>query len=164
MAEITGVDRRTIKSRLTEIDPVKKEGRASLYDTHKTLALALGMGSGTDSNIDKELKEAQLRRELAAADKIEIDNARTRGELISQEDATRIMGKELTYVRAAILSVPSKLAKPIAMEDDPNITHLMLQREVDEILNHIQADMNLQIEPEEVDEKYFPEEDDKTEE
>ena len=159
MAEITGVDRRTIKSRLAELDPVKKDGRAFLYDAHKALALALGMGGTSESQTDKLLKEANLRRESAAADKLEIENAKTRGELVAIEDVARTVGKEYTYVRASILSMPAKLAKPIAMEDDPSVCMSMIKKEVDEILNHLQADVSLQIEPEEVDEKYFPPED-----
>jgi DNA-binding Lrp family transcriptional regulator len=158
LAEATGVDRRTVKSRLAELEHVKKDGKAIIYDAHRALPLVLGMAGSSESQTDKLLKEASLRRESAAADKLEIENAKTRGELVAIEDVTRTVAKEYTYVRASILSMPSKLAKPIAMEDDPSVCMSMMKKEVDEILNHLQADVNLQIEPEEVDEKYFTDE------
>ena len=158
LAEVTGVDRRTVKSRLAQVEPYKRDGKAIIYDATQALPYVMGFGEQTATSIDREIKQAELRRELASAEKIEMDNARARGELVSQEDVCRIHGKEITYVRAAILSMPSKLAKPTALEEDPNVTHSLIQQEVDEVLNHIQADTNLEIEPEEVDEKYFAEE------
>jgi phage terminase Nu1 subunit (DNA packaging protein) len=157
LSEITGVDRRTVKSRLAEVEPYKEEGSAILYDAREAIPKIMQFEDKTKDNTWKDLQKEQLRYEKARADKVQLENDTKRGELVRIEDVTRTVGKEYAYVRAAILTLPSKVAKSVSLEEDPAVCQSILKKEVDEILNHLQADNNLNIEPEEVDEKYFPE-------
>jgi hypothetical protein len=161
LAEVTGIDRRTVKSRLAQIKPFRKEGKAIIYDTHQVLAILLGFDQNGSQEIDprKALLDAELQTEQARAEKLRLEVDKMKGEVVAIDDVCRTVGKEYTYVRAALLALPNKAAKPMAMEDDPTVCQSLLKKEVDEILNHLQADVNLNIEPEEIDEAYFPEDD-----
>lgn len=157
LAENTGLDRRTVKDRLEGVEPHAVEGKAIIFDSHKVNRILYGLEKVEEKNGYKLLQVEQIRSEKAKADKLELEVAQTKGELVAIEDVCRTVGKEYTYVRAAILGVPVKLAKPISLESDPAVCREMLKKEVDEILNHLQADINLEISPEESDEKFFPE-------
>lgn len=157
LSEVTGVDRRTVKSRLEGVEPYRKNGQAVEYDAREVIPLVIGVEKADDKNIYKQLQKEQIRTERAKAEKIELEVAKTKGELVSIEDVCRTVGKEYTYVRSSILSLPVKLAKSISLENDPAVCRSMLKQEVDEILKHLQADINLDISPEENDDTYFPE-------
>ena len=158
LSVLTGKDRATVKKKLMNVKPYSEKANATLYDGREALKYLVEPIVEDEKATSKKLLEEQLRYESARAEKVEIEVARQKGELVAIEDVTRTVGKEYTYVRASILSLPAKLARPIAIEDDPAVCMSLLKKEVDEILNHLQADVSLNIEPEEVDEKYFTEE------
>lgn len=158
LSEVTGVDRRTVKSRLADLKPIKTEARAIIYDAHMALPLVLRTGDKMSvSQIEKQMAEEQLRHEKAKADKISLEVQKMQGEVVNIEDVARTVGKEYSYVRAALLSIPSKRAKALAIEDDPAVIQSSLLEDINEVLSHMQADANLEITPEQEDEIYFPE-------
>lgn len=55
------------------------------------------------------LKDAKLRREMAAAEQLEIRNAASRAELLPAADVERAWRAILSDTRAALLAVPSRV-------------------------------------------------------
>lgn len=157
LSEVTGVDRRTVKNRLAELKPIKTVANAIIYDAHMALPLVLRTSDKSASQVEKQMAEEQLRFEKARADKMSLEVQKMQGEVVNIEDVARTVSKEYSYVRAAILSIPAKRAKALALEDDPAVIQSTLLEDVNEVLAHLQADANLEITPEEDDEKFFPE-------
>jgi hypothetical protein len=163
LSEITGLDRTTIRKRLDGIEPNHVKGRSPFFDCQHVLPILYQLGE--KMSIKQQLEEEQLRHERVKADKVTIDVERMRGEVVPIEDVCKAVSKEYSYVRAAILTLPSKIAKPISLEEDPAKCQMILKREVDEILAHLQVDtsQDFSSENEEVveEEKYFDSEEKK---
>jgi len=64
--------------------------------------------SSTVDDLDLTAERARLAKEQA--DKHELENAKTRGELIVTEDAMKAWGAVVQRVRSRLLSIPSKAA------------------------------------------------------
>lgn len=142
LSEVTGVDRRTVKSRLANVEPHKTEGRAIIYDSHEALPIILGFQSESPKETDRQLKEEQLRYESARADKMRLEADQMAGDVVAIDDVTRMVSKEYTYVRATLYSIPSKLATTLAREEDVAVVQAKLHSAIDEALAHLQADTN----------------------
>lgn len=143
LADVTGVDRRTIKARLEGIEPHEKHGKAIIFDSHQVLPIILGVGTEDPKLVSKALREEQLRYEKARADKIILDMEILRKEVVPIDDVCKAVEKEYTYVRATLNAIPSRRARALAVEDDPNVIQEMLRADIDEALDHLQADKNI---------------------
>lgn len=153
IAEITGMDRRTVKSKLAGVEPFKTHGKAILYDANEVLALKYTVADDTPENASQALAEATLKLEQARADKARLEADKMAGLLVAIEDVARAVEKEYTYVRATLYAMPSKIAKGLASEEDPAVIQKQLHTAVDEALAHLQADTNLEFTPEEENEE-----------
>ena len=65
---------------------------------------------------DAELAAEKLRLARENADKVSIQNAKTRGELIPAADVARAWGEVATDLRAAILAIPSRVAGQVGLD------------------------------------------------
>jgi phage terminase Nu1 subunit (DNA packaging protein) len=147
LAEITGLDRRTVKDRLANIDPHKEEGKAIIYDTRQALPILLGYDDPNQKGkVNKELKEQELRFERARAEKLEIELEVLKGLNVPIQDVCKEVEKEFNYVRSTLLSIPSRRAQALALENDPAVIRQILEEDVQEALEHLQADKNYSTE------------------
>ena len=118
LAELTGIDRRTIKKRLEGLLP-KKRGRAYQYDSTQALpaiysnAARAAQGPRTkDPNTAKlnyEAEKARLAKEKADAQ--ELKNAETRRELVPVAEVAQAWGRIVTGIRNQFLALPNRLAQ-----------------------------------------------------
>lgn len=135
--EITGKDRRTITKRLAELDAQPGPNNGKYYDSRE--ALKLLYGSGAQSH-EKQLMEEQLNYERARAEKIRLEVDKLKGSLVPIDDVASIVEKEYAYVRAQLLSIPSKMAKPLANINDPQVVKDNLDEAIAEVLGELTAD------------------------
>lgn len=77
LAEEFDLDRASVRKRIQEagIEPVEVKAKLTVYELNQRLASIL-------SDVNSPLSEAKLRRETANAEKIEMQNAIARGELV----------------------------------------------------------------------------------
>jgi hypothetical protein len=138
LSELTGFDRRTIKDRLHGLKTQQGPGRAILYDTTEALPrLYFPQGQ---NDVEQQMASAELRRQVALADKAEIDVRVQLGDLVAIEEVSEIVGKEYTYVRARIMAIPTRLAKPLSLESDPIVIKDILHEAMAEALEDLSAD------------------------
>ncbi len=138
IAEMTGFDRRTIKTRIQGLIIQKTHGKAEYYDMHEVLPRLYQ--SGQDKDINKKLLDEQLRYEQARADKMILEVDERRGELIPVNDVASAVASEYTSVRARILSIPSRCAMDLSIESNPAKIKDRLNEEINEALSELVAD------------------------
>jgi hypothetical protein len=138
LAEVTGFDRKTVDKRLQGLPYQKGPKGAHLYDASEALPI-LFIPQET-SEIEKEMQEAQLRRERALAEKAEIDVAIKRKQLVPIDEVAATVAKEYAYTRARLLSIPTKLALPLARITDPATIKDELDSAIAEALADLVAD------------------------
>lgn len=130
LSEITGIDRRTISKRLEELEPVEETSRSKMYNVQEALPFIYTSGG---------LREAeQLRYETARADKMELEVAKRRGELVEIDKVVKVYEQRLIAVRAGIIALPNKQAAVLASITDPNIMKTELEIATNEVLEELQ--------------------------
>lgn len=149
LSELTGKDRRTISKRLDGVKPHSANGRAQLYDAHEVLETLYV--SDKVEGMDKKLLRIELALEEERLTKLKLENGKTTGELATIEDVVKTVGKEYSFVRAQLRSLPSRLAKPLSMVSDPNTVHSRLKDAVEECLAELTADEQYEHERELLD-------------
>jgi len=139
MSEATGFDRRTIKERLAQLTP-KVEGRSHLYDAREALPLLYETNEANQTANDRRLREEQLRYEIERADKMALQNAKLRGEVVSIEEVAGVVESEYAAVKAALLSIPYKSAGELAVMDNVIEIKKLLDGLLNEALSELSAD------------------------
>jgi hypothetical protein len=140
LAENTGIDRRTVKSRLAAVKPYRIDGKAIIYDAHQVLPILLGFGRSSKEEIETEMKDYERRQEKAKAEKLEIEVAITNGSYVATAEVARAVAAEYANVRARLTSIPSRCAKDLSLEFDPALVKSRLDQEVSEALSELTAD------------------------
>jgi phage terminase Nu1 subunit (DNA packaging protein) len=133
LMDLTGKSFRTIKKLLEPLNPVSEDGKARYWDSKEALKLLYPTHTS-------ELAQENLKLERARREKAEIEVGELRGSLVPLADVTKAVEKEYGFVRAQIRSLPSKLAKPLAILSDAREVHTRLQEAVDECLTELTAD------------------------
>jgi hypothetical protein len=138
LSELTGKDRRTIKKRLADVAVHETTATSIIYDTHLALPVLFGL---TDTeNAEARLQEEKIKFEAARAERTEIEVAKIKGELVSIEEVAKTVELEYTYVRAHLVSIPSKAAKTLSLIDDPALVKARLEEYINEALVELSAD------------------------
>jgi hypothetical protein len=127
-----GRDRRTIAQACANLTPVGRQGKAELYRM-SDVVVALTPAGTQSGTID----EARIRKITADAALAELQLERERGEVVRIEDVAKAIGDEYAAVRAKLLSIPTKLAPRIALEDGEAACRDLLAREITEALNEL---------------------------
>lgn len=138
LAELTGMDRRTVKKKLGNLKVHKGDGNGHYYDTLEALPILFSVESG--DSINKQMNEEALRHERAKREKVELQNGKMRGELIPIGEVASVVERQYSVVRATIRTLPSKLAKTLSLISDPHEVHALLSEAVDECLVELTAD------------------------
>lgn len=82
-------------------------------------------------------EEARRRRELAEAQKAELQLAELQGDLIRTADVRAAYAKRAAGLREALLQIPARLAAVVAAEADQAKCHDLLQAELHQVLAQI---------------------------
>jgi phage terminase Nu1 subunit (DNA packaging protein) len=140
LAEGFGFDRRTVTNKLADLEPHKIEGKAKLYELRIAAAILLGNESTSSVQMEKQLKEEQLRYEQARADKTVLEVEKLRGEVVHITEVAKAVGSEYARVRSRLLSIPSRCAMDLALESNPSLVKHRLDEDVAEALSELTAD------------------------
>ena len=77
-----------------------------------------------------DYQAARTRREIAQADRAELQAAQLRGELVPLVDVEILYTQKMTEVKAAIMGVPARAAKLLLNLDDVHEIRRILSREI----------------------------------
>jgi hypothetical protein len=84
-----------------------------------------------------DLTVERARREKEAADKLEMENAVTRGELVSAEEVEEMWGGEFSRVKNKLLAVPPKIAPLMIGVKTPEEAQETIKAVIYEALNEL---------------------------
>lgn len=114
LCQLTGRGFRTIKDRLSRIEPVDSDGKSLFYDPQTALPLIYDLGEeGDDPNpLNPTVQQARLSK--ARADKTELEIQVMKGKLIPAERVEQVWGEMISAFRAKTLSIPTRAAQVIA--------------------------------------------------
>ncbi len=100
-----------------------------------------GLPAGDDDPITAPrlltYEEARRRRELAEAQKAELQLAELQGDLIRTADVRAAYAKRAAGLREALLQIPARLAAVVAAEGDQAKCHDILQGELHQVLAQV---------------------------
>jgi phage terminase Nu1 subunit (DNA packaging protein) len=122
LTELTGKDYKTIRKRFESagLGPISRSpGKATLWESVAALEAiydpAANNNHSTDGEIDFEKERARAEKERA--DKLELENAARRRELIDATEAGRAFESVLGSFKTKLSGLPSRLS---AIVDDPD--------------------------------------------
>jgi len=92
-------------------------------------------GAAPQSKAAIDIRDAKLRRELAAAERAELDLGKRRGELVLADDVSRAVADAFAQVRTRLLSVPSraKQRRPGLSVDDVLVIEELIREALEEL-------------------------------
>lgn len=102
--------------------------------------VAAGRAPGDDDELN--LTEERARKAKEEADKLEMENATTRRELLKREDVDAAVVGTLARVRSRLINLPSKIAPLVAMINQPAEAEAIARKAVNEALREL-ADTKL---------------------
>ena len=137
LARVVGLTERTIAGK-------KGQGSLPVRDGKIDLAalIRLGMGaaasghSGADGE-DLDLNAERARKAKEEADKLEMQNAQMRGELLARDDVNAAVVGAFARVRARLIGVPSKVAPVVVSMEAPAEAEAAIRGAVYEALKEL---------------------------
>lgn len=138
LADLLGVTSRQIRNLAADgvakkAGPARYELRASVRAYAESLRAKASRGRAKAD--DPELRAERLRLAAAQAEKVELSNARTRGELLPAREVESAWAGVLREVRAGMLAVPSRASQSL-----PHLTShdlAILDREIRDMLTEV---------------------------
>jgi len=112
LADLLGLTSRQIRNLAADgvakkAGPARYELRASVRAYAESLREKASRGRAKAD--DPELRAERLRLAIAQAEKVELSNAKTRGELLLAQEVVSAWAGVLREVRAAMLAIPSRV-------------------------------------------------------
>lgn len=140
LSELTGRSYRTIKKRLEGIKPLRESGNSCHFSSQEALAtiFAADNRSSSEDVFDLDHEKAKLAR--VQTEKATLELGRLKGELVSTEEVGVTVEKEYSYVRAKLLSIPSRFAMELSTAMTPNECKEIIQKAISEALEELSAD------------------------
>lgn len=119
--------------------PRRADGRFDLRPAVRGYVESLRLKSGSSAlAANPELNAEKVRLAKATAEKLEMENARRKGELAPLAEIERAWAGMLRDVRAALLALPSRAASRLGHLTPHDVT--TLDREVRAVLEELAAD------------------------
>lgn len=148
LAGLLRMDRRTIsekliKSRVPFSDGPRNSKLYNLDDVLKCMYSKPVSQNETGEFGDEELTELDEEKLLltkAKRETAELILAEKRKEVVPIGDVLEELSKEYTFVRTQLRALPSRLAKHLANEADPEEVFNLLSGAIEDTLNELQAD------------------------
>lgn len=140
---LTGIDRRTVSSKLTEARVPFEPGahKSKLYRPSEALPqLYKNRDEPERDQNASQLDEEKLLLQRAKREKAELDLAERRREVIPLAEITAAVSREYTFVRSQLRGLPSRLAKHLSVMTAPEECFELLSNAIDEVLSELQAD------------------------
>lgn len=139
LADFYEVTERTVASWRQKGLPVVGSGKNLRYDLREVVKYfesnAIRDAVSGVSNIPMDAEEAKTRKLIAEATLAEIEVAKSRGILITPEDAEREVNRQLNICRALLRSFPSRLAPWILNQTDELAARELLEKHVRTLMN-----------------------------
>lgn len=137
-AKLTGKDRETIAKRLSELKPAEEDGRGKYYDSH--VALSLIYAADKQDGFGQKIQQAELEIQREKLTKLRNENELASGKQVLIEEVVAQVGREYSFIKQKFLALPSKLAKALAIEVDPEKVFNQILNAVNEVLSELKAD------------------------
>lgn len=121
LSRLTGKSYRVIRARLesARLKPIKsgEMGKSYCWDSVSALEVVYCNRTFDDDGVEREIdfEKERARAEKERADKLELENATKRGELIDAEEAGRAFESVMVSFKTKLSGLPSRLS---AMVDD----------------------------------------------
>ena len=110
LTELTGISPRTVRSRLTEsgMKPARMDGRTTWWEPREALPVLYKIsGSGTNGE-SLDLTTERARESKERADKLGLENAVTRGNLLPAETVSWFMTMQATAWKSRLRGLSTK--------------------------------------------------------
>ncbi|MGQ0566727.1 MAG: hypothetical protein ACT4OK_16920 [Gemmobacter sp.] len=118
--------------------PRRGDGRFDLKPAVAAYIASLRLKAGSSALAQNpELNAEKIRMARESADKVALQNARARGEMIATTDVARAWGEIITDLRAALLALPSRVAASVGLD---RAAMAALDREMRDALESISYD------------------------
>lgn len=131
------MDRRTVASRIADIEPVSETGNAKLYRLADVAEALVGAGKPADFD------DARARKMAADAVLAEIEVAKARRDVVDVNVMAEIVADEYGAVRAKILGMPDKLAPVLATTESVEECRELLRLTIHEALEELSSDRDV---------------------
>lgn len=138
LAQIFGVSQETLTQWQKQGMPfirAQKRGQANEYDTVAVLAWKVARDQSDQPVTDYDTE--RTRKVKLEADKLALEVAEKRGDLIPAEQVESAVADMVAAFRARCLSIPSKLAGPLSAVDDTRETEAILTDALHEALQEL---------------------------
>lgn len=147
LEELTGIDRRTISKNLDADKVPFTQGpkNAKLYKPQLALPVLYKSLQVQPSATDADLEQEKLLTARAKRQKAELDLAERQRQVIPINEVCEVVEQEYTVIRAQFRSLPSKLAKHLAVLSEPDQVNSILEEHINEVLTGLQADAESQL-------------------
>ena len=131
IADVSGVCRQTVAKLI-------KEGVVNPRESLDVSAAKIQMNQANSVNPgDLDFNEQRARREKEAADKLELENAVTRGELVLASEVSEAWGEEFSRVKNKLMAAPPKIAPLMVGIKTPAEAQEIIKKVIIEALNEL---------------------------
>lgn len=147
MADILGVDPRTVEARVKEGMPyLRRPGEGDSkewqFDTVDVIEWLTGRIDSASKN--DEVKEAKARIAIADAGLKELELTDKLGITFTVDDIRPPWQEALTIFKSRIMTIPGRLAQTLAFESDAPTVERLIKAEINAALTDLQIDSVLQ--------------------
>lgn len=144
LAQMFKKDRATVAERVQTLTPTDGPKNSKLYDVREAWPLILELGPDAKDQ-GQRLRDEQLREMTERADKLALQNAKLRGEVVAIEDVAAVVEGEYGAVKAALLALPSKCSSDLAVMESSIEIRTLLERLINEALSELSGQDNFEI-------------------
>ena len=119
---------------------IRKTGRQRYFDLFESITTYITYirdERTQDSLTDEQIKLADLKYKTARAGKMELELAEFKSQMHRAEDIEAVVGDMVARIRAAILSLPGRLAVDTAEASTAMETSAIIKKAVDDLLNEL---------------------------
>jgi phage terminase Nu1 subunit (DNA packaging protein) len=132
LSDLLDIDRRTIQRWIGRGCPCDRPGRGkpNLFDEAEVVSWmeANNLTGKIGAPVSDTLEAAKLRKELALAEKYELQTAKEKGLLIERAAVEKSIADALAVFRNRLLGLPASLAPVLAGREVPEIESMLDER------------------------------------
>ena len=118
--------------------PQSKGGRDLAADRIAYIRHLRDSASNSGSSLDLSIERARQAKETA--DKLALENAVSRGELVELAEIQSEWKREVISAKNLLLGIPTRVAPLIAVEGNPAVCRDIVKRVINEALDELSAD------------------------
>lgn len=111
----------------------ERKAKEVMFDIAKVVQWRIERAAGETGD------DSKSRKLKAEAERIEMQNAESRGDLVRRDAVEREAREDAERVKQAILSVPPRIAEILASETNPALVEATITRELTEALQELSA-------------------------